>query len=123
MQMDTTYVPILKGKEGEFSALEAIPRGLMQELTPVIEIPAVPYDYSNKRPAKTVTDHLGSFPERINKCCPDSQIYVDLMRFAEHGSPTSDFEPLLNSYADNYRPPMFVVSTKSSEQWLRSIRS
>lgn len=121
METNPIYVPVLKGKEGEFSALEVIPQKLKQEIMPLIEIPPVPYDYASKRSTKTFDSHLESFPERFRKCCPASGLYVDLARFAEDKSLTRGFEAILTSLADLYRPPKLVVSRRSSDYWLKSV--
>ncbi len=71
------YVPILKGKEGEFAALEALKVNIRQELMPLIEIPNVPYDYANARTARTVHDHVKGVGDRLRKACKDIPIYLD----------------------------------------------
>jgi hypothetical protein len=75
------YVPILKGKEGEFAALEALDNGVKSRLAPLIEVPAVPYDYTNERPAKSLDEHVASVPDRLKRCCGDIQFYLDLPWF------------------------------------------
>lgn len=72
------YVPILKGKEGEFAALETLRENVRDSIMPVIEIPSVPYDYANERPSKSVDDHIGSVAERLRRCWGDRPVYVDV---------------------------------------------
>jgi len=75
------YVPILKGKEGEFAALETLASDVRNRLAPLIEVPAVPYDYANERPAKSLDEHVADIPARLKKCCGDIQFYLDLPWF------------------------------------------
>jgi Beta protein len=71
------YVPVLKGKEGEFAALEALAADVRAEIMPLIEVPSVPYDYANDRPSKTLADHIAAVADRIGRCWTES-IYIDL---------------------------------------------
>ncbi len=59
------YVPILKGKEGEYAALAEIPAELRESMVPLIEVPAIPYDFSNDRPSKSLDAHLAAVPLKL----------------------------------------------------------
>ncbi len=78
MATQPMYVPMLKGKEGEFAALETLNSDVRAELMPLIEVPGVPYDYANERPAKSLDDHVSGIAERLRKCWGTGPIYVDL---------------------------------------------
>lgn len=52
------YVPILKGRLGEFSALGALKQATKAGLTPLIEVPPVPWDFEGEQPAKSLDAHL-----------------------------------------------------------------
>ncbi len=72
------YVPILKGKEGEFAALEALNAEVRSRLTPLIEIPEIPFDYSTELPAKTLDEHLADIPSRLKRACGALPFYLDV---------------------------------------------
>src|SRR5437868_6173203 len=72
------YVPVLKGKEGEFAALEALFPDVRRQLMPLIEIPPIPYDYVNERPAKSLEEHVAGVAQRLKKCWQDGPLYLDL---------------------------------------------
>ena len=73
------YMPILKGKEGEFAALEALSGDVRNVLLPLVEVPRVPYDYINERAAKSLDAHLNSVAQRLAKCWGNGQpIYLDV---------------------------------------------
>src|SRR5947207_11870660 len=61
----THYVPILKGKEGEYQALSELTPTIKSKLTPLIEPIPIPYDFANEIPAKTVDEHLENFVSKI----------------------------------------------------------
>ena len=83
MSNGTLYVPVLKGKEGEFAALEALTDDVRLKLTPLIEIPPVPYDYVNERPAKDLQTHVRGFGERFRRRRADGTLYLDLPWFGD----------------------------------------
>lgn len=79
----TKYVPLLKGKEGEFAALEVLTADVRAHITPLIEVPGVPYDFANERPAKSVDAHVANIGERLRKCWPNAPFYLDVPRFGD----------------------------------------
>ena len=72
------YVPILKGKEGEFAALEALRDTVPEQIMPVIEVPTVPYDYANERPSRTTEEHINNVSERLRRCWGTRPMYIDV---------------------------------------------
>lgn len=81
MSPEPLYVPVLKGKEGEFAALEALEPHVRVRLMPLIEVPDVPYDYANDRPSKSLDDHVAGIADRLLRCCQDLPLYIDLPWF------------------------------------------
>jgi len=81
MTTQPMYVPILKGKEGEFAALEELKPQVRNIMMPLIEIPDIPYDYVNERPARTMDEHVSGIAERLRRCWPDRPLYLDLPWF------------------------------------------
>jgi hypothetical protein len=74
----THYVPILKGKEGEYLALKDLTIIAKDGLTPLIEIPSIPYDFENDRPAKTIDEHLEKVVQKIKTCWGEGRtLFVD----------------------------------------------
>lgn len=75
----THYVPVLKGKEGEYLALRELTDSVKDRLTPLIEIPSIPYDFINETVAKTVDQHLARVIEKIGTCWgADRDLFMDL---------------------------------------------
>ncbi len=74
------YVPILKGKNGEYGALESMSPEEKEQITPLIEIPPVPWDYKKDVPAKTIDQHLAKVDPKFEKSWGlDQLFFVDLM--------------------------------------------
>jgi hypothetical protein len=59
------YVPALKWKLGECSALKNIHKDLKDKFTPLIEIPPIPYDFRNEKLARKIDEHIDKVGEQI----------------------------------------------------------
>lgn len=64
------YVPVLKGKRGEFRALEEMDAADCHRLRPLVEVPPIQWDYDAECPAKTVDAHLASLPDQLTRAWP-----------------------------------------------------
>lgn len=72
------YVPILKGKEGEFRALSKMSSRLRNGITPLIDIPRIDLNVDTGRPVCTVEIHMDKKAKKISACWPKNQsIIVD----------------------------------------------
>ncbi len=121
MSVPPIYVPVLKGKEGEFAALEALAPEVRSRLMPLIEVPNVPYDYANERPAKSLGDHLAGVAKRILHSCKDSPVYLDLPWFGDAedlGDGRVALESVLADCAELTVKAIPVVSRASSPKYL-----
>jgi hypothetical protein len=119
------YVPILKGKEGEYAALEALKPDIKGMVMPLIEIPAIPYDYANERPAKSLDDHIADIPERLKKACAGMPFYLDLPWFGDdetlsHGQTAC--ESILAKSATLGLNAVPVVSRESTPAYLAATK-
>lgn len=75
----THYVPILKGKRGEYTALEALFPGDRAALTPVIEVPPVDWNWDDDIPRKTEVAHLQSTCDSLERYLGTSRpVFIDL---------------------------------------------
>lgn len=76
----THYVPILKGKEGEYGALKELTPSVKGGMTPLIEIPPIPWDFTNEAPAKTIDEHLAKVTDKLKGCWPiKTPLFIDLL--------------------------------------------
>jgi len=76
------YVPILKWKLGEYQALARLENAVKDRVTPLIEIPAVGYDFENSRVAKSLDDHLKDFGRRLKSKWAARASFVDAKNIA-----------------------------------------
>jgi hypothetical protein len=120
-----SYVPILKGKEGEFAALETLHKNIRDSVVPLIEVPGVPYDYANQRPAKTLEEHVSNLANRLHKCWGERMLYIDFPWFDEER--VSNGDVALASVLDDCRAAgvqaVPVVSRGSSAEFLAAAGS
>lgn len=98
------YVPILKGKAGEYGALRDLDPDVKERLTPLIEVPSISWDYENEKPAKTVSEHVASVtPNIVKHWGTERTIFVDLLWI-----PSSEF------MADGSHPLSYVFDSARS---------
>lgn len=73
------YVPVLKGKEGEFRALEHLTPNARHNLTPFIDIPRRNLDPKTKQPKDPIDVYLEKKAKKIHKGWGTTeQIFVDV---------------------------------------------
>lgn len=74
------YVPILKGRQGEYGALETLSRAAKDRLTPLIEIPPIQWDFGEGRPAKTIDGHLAKLAAVMKRSVGlNRSFFIDLL--------------------------------------------
>src|SRR5271165_2093294 len=78
------YVPILKGRDGEYGALKMLAPNVRHALTPLLEIPPIPWDYEEERPARTIDRHLKKVGQKIEAAWGRGRnLFIDLLWISE----------------------------------------
>lgn len=73
------YVPVLKGKDGEFRALACLASNTGHNITPFIDIPRRDLDQKTKQPKEKIDIYLGKKAKKIHKAWGNRrQIFVDV---------------------------------------------
>jgi len=73
------YVPVLKGKEGEFKALEHLTPNARHNLTPFIDIPRRHLDLKTNQPKDSIDVYLEKKAKKIHKAWGTTRkIFVDV---------------------------------------------
>lgn len=73
------YVPLLKGKAGEFGALQELSAATKTKITPLIDIPPVTDNLQTGKPKKPLGVHLAYIADKIKAAWgKDRPIFVDL---------------------------------------------
>lgn len=78
------YVPILKGRDGEYGALNSMPPALRDRITPLLELPPTPWDFEEETPARTIDVHLGKVAQKIERAWGASRpLFLDFLWIAD----------------------------------------
>lgn len=89
------YVPILKGKAGEFDAIETLSATAKQAITPLLEMPPIGWDFRNDRPEATIDEHVDGFAEKILGAWGTADVaMLDLEQVDDQGPLSSGSDPL-----------------------------
>ena len=73
------YVPILKSRAGEFTALERLTDKTKKKILPLIEVTDIPWDFKSNQKAKTLNAHVDKFADKLTKSWGTSYpILIDL---------------------------------------------
>ena len=73
------YVPAMKWRMGEFRALQDVFAADKTRLTPLIEIPPIPWNFVEDEPARTLDLHLAQVPQQMSTYWGTAQrIFIDL---------------------------------------------
>jgi hypothetical protein len=73
------YVPLLKGKAGEFGALAELSVATKAKITPLIEVPPVTDNLETGKPNKPLDIHLAYIADKIKAAWGDDRpLFVDL---------------------------------------------
>jgi len=94
------YLPALKGKAGEYSALERLSPGDKPQLTPIIEVPPIEWRYADELgvptgPRTTIDEHVCEVPENIRKSWGTQlPVFVDLLHVEDCGRLEEGAHPL-----------------------------
>ncbi|HEY1936521.1 MAG TPA: beta family protein [Candidatus Angelobacter sp.] len=78
------YVPILKGRQGEYGALETLNFTVKGSLTPLIEIPPIPWNFTERQPAKSIDGHLAKVAATMRRSLGlGSSFFIDFLWISE----------------------------------------
>ena len=78
------YVPILKGRDGEYGALESLTPESKDRLTPVIELPPIPWNFEEERPDRTIDTHLKKVSQKLSRAWGTGrEFFLDFLWIAE----------------------------------------
>lgn len=72
------YVPALRWRQGEFSALQELRPDQKSGLTPLIDIAPIPWDYAEEQPSKTIDQHLARTADQMATAWgTEDRLFVD----------------------------------------------
>lgn len=82
----STYVPILKWKQGEYQALSELTAEVKKNIVPLFEIPPIGYDYESQKLSKTINEHIEHLGSRLKKKWGNSSCFVDVFPLIQQNS-------------------------------------
>jgi hypothetical protein len=93
------YVPVLKGRLGEYSALAGLDDRSRAAITPLIEVAPVPWDFESEKPAKSLDAHLRPTADNVARHWGiDRPVFLDLGWIADEATETGQ-HPLSSVFA------------------------
>lgn len=109
-----SYIPILKTKRAEFSALEKLDKSISGKIIPLLEIEPVPIDPDTEVPDKSYNDMLVDFGKKTAKACAEiSLIYLDGLLIEERFIDPSDTYPIVNAINQTRAAGLRVIPVTS----------
>jgi hypothetical protein len=106
----THYVPILKGRAGEYGALQAMTAEVKAALTPLIEIPPIAWDFDDDQPAKTIDQHLEKVNPKISQSWgAERPAFLDLLWIAPDERMASGEHPLTYVFTTARRKGLQII--------------
>src|SRR2546423_917579 len=95
------YVPMLKGKDGEYGALGSLKQTTKQLITPLIELPPIPWDFDDEAPAKTIDQHVSKVAKKIESNWGTARpIFLDFTGIPLEGRMSNGAHPVTATMAD-----------------------
>ena len=119
------YVPILKWRQGEYQALSRLDEKKKNFIVPLIVIPPVEYDFEEKRPKKTVQEHIETFPKRFLSKWGKRKALIDIHNSLElaamvDGARVIDF--IFAELRERDCTAIPVVKFSRAEDFLKSVK-
>lgn len=104
------YVPVVKWKRGERTALEHLSSTARTRITPLLEIQPVPYDHKTGSFSKTIDEHLSNIGKDLSSCWKTTDpIFVDAITIYDN----VDFED--DNLASGQHPLEFIIESIENE--------
>src|SRR5882757_5233122 len=72
------YVPRLLWKQGEYTALLNLHSLSKYDVTPLIDVPEIGFDFETQEDAKSIDEHLEKFGARFKKHWGELWAFIDL---------------------------------------------
>jgi hypothetical protein len=113
------YLPILKSKLGEFTALANLNHNLKNKIMPLFEITPLEWDQTERRVPRTLNDHLDSFCKKLIRKWPTDNCFIDtsLLKWQESDN-TDKIEYVFDKLAEKNIIPTPIISLSVSPQFI-----
>ncbi|VXB02189.1 beta family protein [Chryseobacterium sp. 8AT] len=117
------YMPILKGKKGEFDALKTLEHDVKSLILPLIEVPSIPWDYVNDRENSTIEKQIVSTVKSITTVWNDNyEILVDTKNLDERfDGNKATINTLMEGLIEEKFKPIPVIHINTSSDLLEEL--
>jgi hypothetical protein len=118
------YLPILKSKLGEFTALSKLDNFTAKHICPVFEVTPLEWDQVERKKPRTLDEHLDSFCNKVIKKYPSNNSFIDTSLLNHEGlDNTAKILYIFEKLAENNILPIPVVRIGSSVAFIQAINS
>ena len=109
-----SYVPILKTKRAEFSAISQLSQAVKSKFIPLFEIEPVAIDPDIGTPDKSYNEHLNDFGKKLSNSCSELPIiYIDGILIEDQFISPGDTYPITNAINQARAAGLHVVPVSS----------
>jgi hypothetical protein len=111
------YVPILKGKQGEYRALRELTDDQRSRVRPLIEVPPIAWDFANECPSRTLDAHLQNIPTQIARSWSTAEpLMLDVDLLPNNETTTGGLDPLTHLVSELAELSVNVVPVTGLER-------
>jgi hypothetical protein len=94
------YVPCLQWKQGEYLAISSLSKNTRKQITPLIEVPEIGFDFETRSDTKEIDEHLDLFIKRVKDKWGANPCFIDLLRIPSEMLMANGSHPI--SYVFNH---------------------
>ncbi|XSG81232.1 MAG: beta family protein [Methyloligella sp. ZOD6] len=112
---------------GEYFALKELADNYRGSVTPLVDVPPIPWDFENERPGRTIDAHVDAMPAQMADCWgTDAPVFVDLgfvdseIRMADEAHPVDALFARLDGAGVQAIP---VTATDRDDDYQAAIRT
>lgn len=120
-------MPSIRWRQGEYGALEELRSDQRELITPLVDIPPIPWDFVDEQPSRTLDQHLSKVPSQMARAWGSSgPIFLDLglvgytLRMADGRHPVDDLFERLSLLGIEAIP---VTATDRDAEYQNAVRS
>jgi hypothetical protein len=118
------YLPILKSKLGEFTALSKLDNFTKNHIAPLFEVTPLEWDQVERKKPRTLDEHLKSFCNKLKNKWPSDNCFIDTHLLKWEGTDnTTKIDFIFDKLSECQIAPIPVVRVTSSTQFIRTINS
>lgn len=117
------YVPILLTKRGERSALRDLPYSFSSQMTPILVVAPIDWNFDEERPSKSLTDHLARLPNELYLARGNLESFIDLPFLDDDDEFLANGQHALHWLTEETQTPLIpTVSITRSAAYVEAVK-